>query len=59
MANPFNKNFKYKTLLEYWQNQLNRQNDILEETKDVIKEREIMYITFEEEKKTLVDNLYA
>lgn len=38
MVNLFNKNFQYKILLEYWQNQLNRQNNMLEETKDVIKE---------------------
>ena len=59
MANLLNKNFQYKILLEYWQNQLNKQNNMLEETKDVIKEQEIMHITFEKEEKILVDNFYA
>lgn len=59
MANPFNKDLKYKALLEYWQNQLDGQNDMLKEAEDVIKERETTRIALEEEEKNLVDNLCA
>lgn len=57
--NPYNKDLKYKALLEYWQNQLTGQDEMLNKAEDIIREQEATRNTLEEEEQILMDKLCA